>query len=283
MYPLIPEWINNQIIQWFQEDIPYLDPAMAVFPEELTVKAVAKAKTEGIIAGIPVVKKIYEYVGVNFESVVNDGDQIKRGKIIYIVEGNVGSVLRAERLALNVLTHLSGIATQTKKAVKKLESLGVNTKVAATRKTLPGLRTLQKYAVIVGGGYPHRFGLSEVVMLKDNHREYIGNLKQAIAKIRSMFGPQMVIEVESKSFEEAIIAAESGANIIMLDNFSPKKAKEAAKELKSQFPQVIIEVSGGITIENIQEYGDNNIDYVSMGALTHTIRPLDISCKIVRE
>ncbi len=276
---LLPEWLDQSLLSWLREDIPYLDPAGIVIDSSHHMTAVARAKASGIIAGLPVAERVYKLLGIHFSTDLEDGDPVTKGTEIYCVQGKASKILRAERLSLNLLTHLSGIATITRRATEILEKQGVRTRVAATRKTLPGLRNLQKYAVIIGGGYPHRFGLSEVVMLKDNHLRLLKNLQQAINQIKSRMGPFVPVEVEASNLEDARIAANAGADIIMLDNFGSALAKNAAMVLKEEFPSLTIEVSGNITLENLQEYAHNSIDYISMGSLTHSAKSLDISCK----
>ncbi len=276
---LIPEWLDQSLLLWLQEDIPYLDPVGLMIDSCQQVTAIARAKESGIIAGLPIAERVYKLLGIHFSTDLKDGDQISRGTEIYCVQGEATKILRAERLSLNLLTHLSGIATLTWTATEILRNQGVKTRVAATRKTLPGLRSLQKYAIIIGGGYPHRFGLSEVVMLKDNHLRLLNDLSVAIEQIKKRMGPFIPVEVETSSLEDARIAAVAGADIIMLDNLGPSKAKNAASILKEEFPSIIIEVSGNVTLANLHEYAHDAIDYVSMGALTHSVKPLDISCK----
>ncbi len=276
---VFPEWLDRFLHLWLQEDIPYLDLAGLVIDPSRQVTAVARAKGEGTIAGLPIVEKIYRLLDLHFSTDLEDGSLVTKGNEIYCVQGRATKILRAERLSLNLLTHLSGIATLTQRATQILKNQGVKTRVAATRKTLPGLRSLQKYAVMVGGGYPHRFGLSEVVMLKDNHLHLLKDLDDAISTIKTRAGPFVPIEVEASTLEDARTAATAGADIVMLDNFGPSRAKTAAVTLKEEFPSIIIEVSGNISLENLHEYAHDAIDYVSMGALTHSVKPLDISCK----
>ncbi|MCA1927485.1 MAG: carboxylating nicotinate-nucleotide diphosphorylase [Calditerrivibrio sp.] len=234
------------------------------------------AKEEFVLCGTEVAKKVFEKIdqnlSVNFFK--NDGELLSAGEIFGKVVGYVGSILSGERIALNFLQRLSGIATNTKKYIEKLSDSDI--KIIDTRKTIPGHRILEKYAVTVGGGSNHRFGLFDGVMLKDNHIDAVGSIKKAVEIARKKTPITVKIEVETRNIKEVIEALEAGADIIMLDNFSIKDIKEAISIVKKK---VKLEVSGGINIENLDLYKKLKIDYISIGALTHQAKSVDMSLK----
>lgn len=233
------------------------------------------AKEDFILCGTDVVKRVFWHLNskLNVDFKKCDGDFVKDGEKFGVVSGEMKDILTGERVALNFLQRLSGIATATNKYVKKIN--GTNIKLLDTRKTTPGHRVLEKYAVKVGGGYNHRFGLFDGVMLKDNHIDAAGGIKKAVAAVKERIPATVKIEVECRTLLDVKDAVEAGADIVMLDNFRVdeiSKAKELAKDIK-------VEISGGITLENIDNYVKYNVDYISVGSLTHNIRSVDISLK----
>ena len=239
-------------------------------------------KQEGIIAGIEIAKVIFKRLDSNMqiEQLIEDGTHVKPGDIAFYVEGSVISLLQAERLVLNVMQRMSGIATQTNVYAEKLK--GLKTKVLDTRKTTPGMRVLEKMAVKIGGGENHRMGLYDMVMLKDNHIDFAGGITQAIRKTQAYLketGRDLKIEVETRSLDEIREAmAVGGIHRIMLDNFDLKKTREAVQLIDGKYET---ESSGGITLETLRDYAECGVDYISVGALTHQIKSLDMSLKAV--
>ncbi|MFC2174265.1 carboxylating nicotinate-nucleotide diphosphorylase [archaeon] len=246
----------------------------ALFSKNHKTKAAIFAKSSGTLAGAEEAKYLFAKCGAKARILKRDGTCIKKGEKVITITGPTRAVLEAERTALNILSRMSGIATETSKMAKHCV-------VAATRKTGPGLALLDKKAVEIGGGVSHRLGLWDMTLIKDTHLDSMKMprrkaIKEALAKAK----PPVEIEVESKA--EALLAATLGADIVMLDNFSPAKAKATVKELNKKYPDVCIELSGGINKKNIRAYAKAGADYVSLGALTHTVKPLDFSMKIIK-
>ncbi len=266
------------------EDIGQGDiTATAIIPSGLKVKAEVIAKEDGVIAGIEEATILSEYVGLKVEAKAADGEKIKSKQVLMRISGDAQTILTVERTLLNLLSRMSGIATQTRTLtdiIKKNKSI---TKIAATRKTAPGLNFFDKKAVAIGGGDPHRLHLDDMILIKDNHLAIIGGVEEAVKKAKANSSFSKKIEVEVTTPEDAFMAAKAGADIVMLDNFSPKQAKEAAVKLrKSGYEKVLVEISGGVTAQNIVEYAAADVDVISMGALTHSVKALDISLEIVK-
>jgi len=245
-------------------------------------KAILKIKEDGILAGVEVAKKIFTYVQPNilFTAYKKDGDQMKFGEIAFDVEANVHTILQAERLVLNTMQRMSGIATLTKKYTDKLK--GYKTKLLDTRKTTPNFRLLEKEAVKIGGGTNHRFGLYDMIMLKDNHIDYCGGIEKAINKAYDYVQSKKMdlkIEVETRSIDDVEkVMAVGKVNRIMLDNFTPEKIVEALQIIKGIYET---EASGGIQFDNLESYADTGVDYISSGAIIHQAKSLDLSLKAV--
>lgn len=276
---LIPQFYIDDIIKnAIKEDINYLDQASAfVIDEDNETTARFVAKADGVLCGIEIALRVFELLdsSCTFSVYKKDGDEIKKGDLIARIHGKTTYLLQGERTALNLLQHLSGVATQTNAAVKAVE--GTNVSIADTRKTLPGLRALQKYAVVCGGGKNHRFNLSDAAMLKDNHIDAGGGILATVSKLRSRVGHTVKIEVETRNFEEVKLAVEAGADIIMLDNMTAEQMKEAVEYINGR---ALTEASGNITLENIKEKALSGIDIISMGSLTHSVTAMDISMQI---
>ena len=274
---MLDEIIRNAL----QEDIGSGDfSTLSCVPKEAKGSAHLIVKENGILAGIDVAKRIYEIYDPNllFEVLKFDGDSVKKGDIAFRVAGSSQSILSTERLVLNCLQRMSGIATLTAKIRKEIE--GSNSIILDTRKTTPGIRFLEKWAVKIGGGQNHRFGLYDMIMLKDNHIDYAGGITAAIQRTKAFLisaKKNLKIEIEvrnTKELEEVLRVG--GVDRIMLDNFSPENLKEALKIIPSTYET---EASGGITLENIRAYADTNVNYISVGALTHSVKSLDLSLK----
>lgn len=241
-------------------------------------KAVIRAKARGVIAGLPIAKRVFQKLDHTVVCVDNigDGENIKPGDIISEINGGTRALLSGERLALNILQRLSGIATLTSRYVKAVEGLPV--KILDTRKTAPGLRILDKYAVSVGGGYNHRFGLFDGVLIKDNHIGIAGGISEAVAVIRKKYRQKYKIEVETSDIEQVKEALIAGADIIMLDNMSREQMRKAVRLIDRN---ALVEASGGINIKNVREVAETGVDFISVGALTHSAPALDIGLYVV--
>jgi len=240
--------------------------------------AVYIAKDDGIIAGLFVSERVFKVIDEEIEFVkrVNDGDRVKKGDIIAQIKGSTSALLKAERTSLNYLQHLSGIATKTGMFAEKLA--GLKTKVVDTRKTTPGLRALEKYAVKMGGGSNHRFCLSDGVLIKDNHIKAAGGVKKAIDKVRANIPHTIKIEVETETLEQVKEALSAKADIIMLDNMSLDQMKEAVILIDGK---ATVEASGNVNLSSIREIAETGVDIISVGELTHTVKAFDISMRFV--
>lgn len=256
--------------------------SLSTIPADATGRAKLLVKDNGIIAGIEIAKRVFELIDaqLKFEKILNDGDQVKHGDIAFYVEGSSRSIVTAERLALNIMQRMSGIATQTQKITQMMA--GTSCKLLDTRKTTPGFRYFEKLAVKLGGGVNHRIGLYDMILVKDNHIDYAGGVHQALHKIKDYLqqtGKVLKIEVEARSIDDVkLILEENIAFRILLDNFKPEDLKTAVALINGR---VQTEASGGITEANVREYAETGVDYISMGALTHQIKSLDLSLKAV--
>jgi nicotinate-nucleotide pyrophosphorylase (carboxylating) len=276
--------MEEKFKQMLAEDVGQGDvTSAAVVPAGLTVKAVVFAKEAGVAAGIEETVIFAESLGLSVKAEVADGDEVKSGAVILRLSGNARDILSAERTMLNLLSRMSGIATATRKLTEKLRQANLTAKVAATRKTAPGLLYFDKKAVLIGGGDPHRLRLDDMILLKDNHVVIAGSVENAVRKAKAA-SVNKKIEAEVTSAADAVKAAEAGADIVMLDNFSPKQIREAVETLKKAgfFGKVLLEVSGGITEKNLLEYASMQVDIISLGALTHSVKALDISLEIAK-
>jgi len=257
--------------------------SLSTIPEGQTGKANLLIKDDGIIAGIDVSIEIFKTVDASLliDILIQDGESVKPGDIAFYVSGSVHSILKAERLVLNIMQRMSGIASTTNRIVKILE--GTGTKVLDTRKTTPGLRNLEKMAVRIGGGVNHRFGLYDMILIKDNHVDYAGGISNAIKSAQDYLEENKIkipVEVEVRNLDELKEVMNFGQiDRILLDNFSFALLKEAVKLVNGSY---ITEASGGITEDNVLEYANCGVDYVSMGALTHSVKSMDMSLKAVK-
>ncbi len=275
----LPQFYVDDIIKRaISEDINYIDVTTDYLLDKNTITT-AKfiAKDSGVLAGIDVALRVFELLDskIEFEVLIKDGQKVKKGDVIAKMKGSVVSLLKGERTALNLLQHMSGIATATNRCVELVA--GTNATIAETRKTLPGLRALQKYAVVVGGGRNHRFNLSDAAMLKDNHIDAYGSLTNAVKALREKTGHMVKIEVETRNLDELNEALQSGADVIMLDNMDYDTMKKAVEITNGRAK---LEASGNITLDNIRDVALTGVDIISLGALTHSVKCFDISMLI---
>jgi nicotinate-nucleotide pyrophosphorylase (carboxylating) len=279
------EQLNTLVSAALKEDIgPGDHSTLCCIPAGASAKAILKIKQDGIIAGIRVAEKIFRHVqpGISFQSHKKDGEAVQFGDTAFEIEAKVHTILQCERLVLNCMQRMSGIATLTRKYVAKLG--GYKTQILDTRKTTPNFRLLEKEAVHIGGGANHRMGLYDMIMLKDNHIDYSGGLEKAIKLAYEYVQtnqPHLKMEVETRTLEDVKEVLEVGigkVNRIMLDNFSPEIITEALKIIRGRFET---EASGGINLDNLVEYAKTGVDYVSIGALIHQAQSLDLSLKAV--
>jgi len=278
---IIDSRIKHLIHLALSEDIGKRDlTSEAVVEDKLYGKAVIVAKQEGILAGLRVAKMVFQMVnpGIVFNVFKQDGERIKRGEKVTLVQGKVRSILSAERTALDFLQRLSGIATLTAKYVEKTK--GTKAKILDTRKTTPGLRVLEKYAVKCGGGENHRMGLFDMILIKENHIKAGGGISDAIKRARSKYRREK-IEVEVRNLGELKDAIESEPDWIMLDNMKIHQMKKAVRMIRSTSPDIKIETSGGINLRNVRKIALTGVDFISVGALTHSAPALDLSLILI--
>jgi nicotinate-nucleotide pyrophosphorylase (carboxylating) len=275
--------LHRLIEEALKEDVGVGDHStLCCIPTDVKSKAVLKIKQDGILAGVAVAEKIFHYQNPNSKFIrhKNDGENMKAGEIAFEVDSLVHTILQLERLVLNCMQRMSGIATLTREYTQKLE--GYKTKLLDTRKTTPNFRLLEKEAVRIGGGINHRFGLYDMIMLKDNHIDYCGGIKEAINRAHDYvqrYHPHLKIEVETRSLDDVRKALEVGRGKVfrlMLDNFKPAQITEALELIGSAFET---EASGGINLNNIEEYAKTGVDYISVGAVIHQAKSLDLSLK----
>lgn len=262
--------------QFFLEDIGDRDVSGQLFGNKEHGQVVFIAKKEGIFCGEDVIRTGYFLLDPSIKTDIRtaDGGRVERGQVLAAVSGPIGSLLKGERVILNLVQRMSGIATNTSKAVEALR--GTRAKVCDTRKTTPGLRMLEKYAVRCGGGSNHRYGLYDGAMLKDNHIAFAGSVKKAVDAVRTSAGHMVKIEVETETKEQVIEAVEAKADVIMFDNRTPDEIREWIGLVPEG---MITEASGGITMDNLRAYGETGVNYISLGFLTHSVSSLDISVK----
>ena len=254
-------------------------PAAAMGRQQLIIKE------PGIIAGVEVAREVFRRFDPSLKMTVyiHDGQEVKPGDVAFVVEGPVRSLLQTERLMLNIMQRMSGIATTTHRYQAQLEGTGA--KVLDTRKTTPGMRMLEKEAVAIGGGTNHRIGLFDMILIKDNHVDFAGGIHQAVSAAKKYCaekGKDLRIELEVRNLDEIDQALAEGVDRIMLDNFTPERTAEAVKHIRAKNPAVEIESSGGITFDTLADYGRCGVDFISVGALTHSVKSLDMSFKAVK-
>ena len=273
--------IKKLIDLGIEEDINTGDVTTdSIIPATMNAVATMTAKQEGVISGLEIVKMVYDYFqkDVVFTAYFNDGDSVKKGDVILKIEATYPTLLRGERLSLNIFQRMCGIATETARYVKEL--VGTSTELLDTRKTAPGLRVLDKMAVKHGGGTNHRMGLYDMAMIKDNHIKMAGGITKAVEQVRANITPDIKIEVETTNLDEVREAIAADADIIMLDNMDNATMTEAVKIIKAANKGIKTEASGNMNIPRLKEVAATGVDFISVGALTHTVKAMDISMNI---
>ncbi len=273
-------YIDDLIKRAVQEDIHYIDVTSDYLLDDKDVsQAKLIAKDTGVICGIEIAMRVFTLIDHTIEFTIDkqDGDMVKQGDVIATMYGCTKSLLKGERTALNLIQHMSGIATATHRCVDLVK--GTNATIACTRKTLPGLRPIQKYAVVIGGGRNHRYNLSDAAMLKDNHIDAYGGILPAIKALRAKTGHMVQIEVETRNLDELQEALQAGVDVIMLDNMDYDTMKKAVEITNGRAK---LEASGNITLENIAQVAKTGVDIISLGALTHSVTCFDISMRIIK-
>lgn len=271
--------VDEIIERALEEDISSGDlTTSALIAPYAQAKAVILAKQEGVIAGLPVAERVFKHSdgSVRWEAKKQDGERVSSGQLVVELEGDLQAILMGERVALNFLQRMSGIATLTAKFVEAVR--GFSVKILDTRKTAPGLRVLDKYAVKVGGGFNHRFGLYDGVLIKENHIKAAGGITEAISRVRERVPPTVKIEVEVSSLKDVEEALQAGADIVMLDNMPIKEMEKAVRLIDRR---ALVEASGGVTLESVREIAATGVDFVSVGALTHSAKALDLSLEVL--
>ena len=274
---LLPFYVDDIIKTALSEDINYIDStADLLIPDKSYSDAYLMAKADGVVCGSEVAARVFTILDptIDVRFLVDEGERVSKGQKIATINGRTREMLKAERTALNIIQHMSGIATYTRKCVDAVE--GTKATIADTRKTLPGLRALQKYAVTVGGGRNHRYNLTDAAMLKDNHIDAYGGITAAVKTLRKRAGHMLQIEVETRNLDEVKEALECGVNVIMLDNMSLDEMTEACKLVDGRAKT---EASGNVTLDNIRAVAETGVDIISLGALTHSVQAFDISMK----
>lgn len=272
-------YYEDIIVRALREDVNYLDVTTDyLIPEDQVSNAVFMAKADGVLCGIDVALRVLSLLdpGAVFDVMKRDGDALERSDIIARVQGKTRALLKGERTALNILQHMSGVATATREAAKEVE--GTRAVITDTRKTLPGLRALEKYAVTVGGGRNHRFNLSDAALIKDNHIDAVGSITKAVETLRGKVGHTVRVEVETRCLDEVREAVAARADIIMLDNMDVETMKTAVGIVAGAAP---VEASGGLTAGGLRAVAETGVDIISVGALTHSVKAFDISMKII--
>lgn len=270
--------LKEMLQAFFIEDIGERDITVtSIFAGNEQGKFTFIAKQNGIFCGEEVIRAGFHMLdeGVDISLLVADGDEVTVGQQLAHIHGNISALLMGERVILNLVQRMSGIATEARKAAQIL--LDSETKACDTRKTTPGLRMLEKYAVTCGGVSNHRYGLYDGVMIKDNHIDFVGSITEAVALVKKNTGHMVKIEVETSTKEQVLEAVEAGADVIMFDNCTPEQIREFVQLIPST---IVTEVSGGITLDNLSSYKDTGVNYISLGCLTHSVKALDISAKV---
>jgi nicotinate-nucleotide pyrophosphorylase (carboxylating) len=277
--------LEEKLRKLVEEDIGHGDiTTFGVVPKGTTVEAEVITKEKGTIAGIEEAVVLAENFGLKTKPLVTDGQKVREKTPILYLEGDAATLLSIERTQLNLLSRMSGIATATNMMVEKIHRAGYQTKVASTRKIAPGLAYFDKKAVMIGGGDPHRWGLDDMILIKDNHIAIAGDVAEAVKRVRRSFSFSKKIEAEVTQLDDVLETAQSGVDIVMLDNFTPKQTKGAVKilEKKQLRTRVLIEASGGINEQNILEYAATGVDIISVGEITHSPRALNMSLEITK-
>ena len=280
--------IRTTLVGFLKEDIGTGDiTSNLLIPEGMSSKGTIVCKDIGkniIVSGLLEAKIIFDICGCEATLLVEDGSKITKGTDVLAVKGSSRSILKGERTALNLLMRMSGISTQTNQFIDKLGKLSKTVRISSTRKTVPGLRYFDKKAVVIGGGISHRIRLDQLILIKDNHIAVVGSVKKAIEMAKSVYGDKRKIECEVNDFNGIVEAIKSGADIVMLDNFKPEEVKESLNRIRKLGlrNKIIIEVSGGINLDNIYEYAAAKPDVISIGSLTHSVQAINFSLEIPR-
>ena len=277
--------LEEKLLHLLTEDIGQGDvTSAAVLKEGQIVEAAIIAKESGVAAGIEEAVVLAESLGLKTENCATDGEVLRKGQVLIKISGDARTILSAERTMLNLISRMSGIATKTRRLVEKLRQAKATAKIAATRKSAPGLLYFDKKAVFIGGGDPHRLHLDDMILIKDNHIRVFGTVETAVKKAKTTVSIMKKIEVEVTRIADAVIAAKAGADIIMLDNFTPKQIREAVASFRKAgfFGKVLLEASGGITEVNLLDFASTGVDVLSLGELTHSVKALDVSLEITR-
>ncbi len=274
--------ILKKLLEYVEEDIPFGDITSELIPQGTCCKARIEARENFKVFGLEYVKGLCEHYGISIKLKKNDGDWVVKDEVLAFLEGNARLILQLERTLLNLIGHLSGITTQVAFFVMKAKSVNPEIVIACTRKTTPGMRYFEKMAFKAGGGDTHRFSLSDAVMIKDNHLKLLGGVKEAVKLAKEKTSFVHKIEVEVESLEDAVSAAEAGADIVMLDNMSPMEISRVVERYKElgYYGKVLLEASGGINFENVEDYAKTGVNIISSGYLTKTIRSCDLSLEV---
>lgn len=273
--------LREALAKFLEEDIGKGDITSEIVPND-PVKAKIVCKEKAVIAGLHEASILFEIVGCEVRTLVTEGSFVKPNSTIINIAGEARSILSAERTVLNVLMRMSGIATETRRYIDEVRKINPNVRIACTRKTAPGFRVFDKRAVKVGGGETHRMRLDDMILIKDNHLAIVGSASKAVKLAKERDSSRNKIEIEVRSLNDAIEAVNAGADIIMLDNLTPKQVHSIVKTLKKKGlrDKVTIEVSGGITHKNVKQYAAADIDLISIGSITHSVRAVDMSLEI---
>ncbi|MEM2336598.1 MAG: carboxylating nicotinate-nucleotide diphosphorylase [Candidatus Bathyarchaeia archaeon] len=277
--------LEEKLRQILAEDIGQGDiTSTLIVPEKCNAEAEVIVKESGVVAGIEEAEVLLESLGLKFEAMVKDGEEVKPKQVLMKIYGDARTILAVERTLLNIISRMSGIATTTRKLVEKVRKAGHKIVIACTRKTAPGLMYFDKKAVSVGGGDTHRLHLDDMILIKDNHIKIAGSVENAVKTAQERASFSKKVEVEVSNVKEALAAAEAGADIIMLDNFSQNQIKKVVERLEKAgfLGKVLLEASGGITAENIVEYASTGVDIVSLGEITDSPKALDVSLEITK-
>ena len=279
---VIEDTLDTEIERFLQEDISNGDITSDLFIDSNSISdAQILSREPGLLSGRNELTQIFDYFNIKSNWSFQDGEYFDSNTQIVKLNGSSKSLLLSERVSLNLLGHMSGIATSTNHAVTITKKISPNTNISATRKTLPGLRKYEKYSVIVGGGLPHRYDLNEMILIKDNHNKLITNLKESVNTARDKIDSNKKIELEVDSLESALNAVDLDVDIILLDNMTPEDISKFILKLKQLSEPPLTEASGGINFSNLESYASTQVDIISMGALTHSSKSIDFSLQII--
>jgi len=283
IYPPHRFLYSQQVSAALAEDLEHGDVTTdAIVPPEALGSAVIVAKESAVVAGTFAAQEAFLQMDpdIQFKEIREEGSEVSRGDVVIGLNGKLAAILQAERVALNFIQRMCGIATLTRRFVQELS--GLSCRLVDTRKTTPGIRLLQKYAVRVGGGHNHRYGLSDGILIKDNHITACGSIKKSITQARAKAPHTLLLEIEVSEIKELEEAIEAGADAVLLDNMDPARLREAVSLARRLNPRIILEASGGIRLENVREIGETGVDIISVGLLTHSAKASDLSLKLLK-